>query len=53
MKILTKSFDGKIVSVEEELLEEYNNTQRKISMLLSQGKTLDEVLQIVGENDEK
>ena len=45
--IMVKSYDNKIVRIPEDKKEEYLNTQEKIKHLLKQGKTLQEIKELI------
>lgn len=45
--ITVKSYDGKIVTVPEEKKDEYEQNQRLIKMYLNQGKTKEEIKELL------
>ena len=45
--ITVKSYDGKMVSIPEEQKEEYERNQKLIQMYLEQGKTKQEIKEIL------
>ena len=45
--IMVKSYDNKIVRIPEDKKEEYLNIQEKIKYLLKQGKTLEEIKELI------
>lgn len=45
--ITVKSFDGKMVRIPEEKREEYLRNQKMIEMYLEQGKTKEEIKEIM------
>ena len=45
--ITVKSFDGKMLKIPEEKREEYLRNQRNIKMYLEQGKTKEEIKEIM------
>ncbi len=45
--ITVKSYDGKMVSIPEEKKEEYERKQRLIKMYIEQGKTKQEIKEIL------
>lgn len=45
--ITVKSFDGKMVRISEEKREEYVRNQKKIKMYLEQGKTKEEIKELL------
>lgn len=47
--ISVKSYDGKIVRIEESKLDEFNKRTEKIKQLISEGKTLDEITKLLKE----
>ena len=47
MMITLKSYDGKMVSVPDEKKEEYERNQKLIKMYLEQGKTKDEIKELL------
>ena len=53
MKVLTKAYDGTVVRVDKDKLEQYQITQQKISDLLKQGKTIDEINSLLKGLNEK
>ncbi len=46
-KVLTETYDNKIVRIPREKLEEFKRTQIKIKKLLEEGKTKKEVLEVL------
>ena len=47
--VTLKSYDGKIVRVPEERKEEYLRNQERIKMYLSEGKSIEEIKEILKE----
>ena len=45
--ITVKSYDGKLVTIPEEKKDEYEKNQRKIKMYLEQGKTKEEIKELL------
>ena len=45
--ITVKSYDGKMVRIPEDKKEEYIRNQELIKMYLNQGKTIDEIKEIL------
>ena len=46
-KVLTETYDNKIVRIPREKLEEFKGTQIKIKRLLKEGKSQKEVLEVL------
>jgi len=47
--VTVKSYDGKLVRIKEEKVKEYLEKQEEIKMLLKQGKTKEEIRNIINE----
>ena len=47
MDITLKSYDGKLVRVPEEKKEEYLRNQERIKMYLAEGKSIEEIKEIL------
>ena len=45
--ITVKSYDGKMVTIPEEKKEEYERNQKQIKMYLEQGKTKEEIKELL------
>ena len=45
--ITVRSFDGKMVRIPEEKREEYLRNQKKIKMYMEQGKTKEEIMEMM------
>ena len=50
MNIIVRSYDGKMVNIPEEKKEDYLKTQKEIQMYIEQGKTIDEIKELLKEN---
>lgn len=48
--IIVKAYDGTLVRIDENDLEEFNERTRKIKALLSEGKTKEEALKMLNED---
>lgn len=46
-KVLVETYDNKIVRIPREKLDEFKKTQMKIKRLLEEGKTQEEVLEML------
>ena len=49
--VTLKSYDGTLVRVSFDKKEEYIKTQEKIKELLNNGKTIDEILKLLGDKN--
>lgn len=49
--VTVKSYDGKLVRVPEEKLEEYIKSQEEIKKYLKEGKTIKEIKEIINERE--
>ena len=51
--VMVKSYDNKIVKIPEDKKEEYLNMQEKIKYLLKQGKTLEEIKELIKNENQR
>lgn len=45
--ILTKDYNGEIVRIEKDKFKEYSRVQKKIKSLIKEGKSFDEIKEIL------